>query len=501
MVGSKSGRLSVLDPFRWRIRRTLCGGRASRARRILLLLVLTVVVSLAIAFVQMAVGLREGDDQAVTFAALYVTVGGSTCAVLLLHRRRWFLRLHALGDAQRRWAAGDWTPRMVADGDDELADLANAFNRMATRMQAADAELEGQKALREQELRRYAAMVGVARVLAVESDLDRLLDAIVPLAVQVVEAEHGSVTRWDEARKVLVTARWTIPNAPARFEIPLGQGAAGLVALRRTPVILNEYVGAVAPGHPAQHAGVRAAMAVPLVHEGRFVGTLGVGNRAVGARFTEADVHTLELFGSLAAPTLVGLEREKELEVAAGTDALTGLANRRRGTEQIEQLLSLAARHQLPVALAVLDIDHFKRVNDVYGHARGDEVLRRLGALLRAAVRAEDCVARWGGEEFVVCMYDSTAAEGVQRLLKVLERLHRETIQTTDGTPIRVTFSAGVAEARQDGGTLDSLCAVADVALYRAKAEGRARVLEAARAAEEPLVSVPAVIVPSGQRP
>jgi diguanylate cyclase (GGDEF)-like protein len=173
------------------------------------------------------------------------------------------------------------------------------------------------------------------------------------------------------------------------------------------------------------------------------------------------------------------LERSRLLRALAETDALTGVANRHKSTQVIEHFLSLANRQQQPFCLALLDIDHFKRVNDRYGHATGDEVLRRLGDTLRRAFRGEDVVARWGGEEFVVGMYGMHRDDGVQRLAEMLEVWRQEEFSGNENEHFRVTFSAGVAEYPADGTDLLTLYRAADRALYQAKAAGRNRVLPA----------------------
>jgi diguanylate cyclase (GGDEF)-like protein len=173
------------------------------------------------------------------------------------------------------------------------------------------------------------------------------------------------------------------------------------------------------------------------------------------------------------------LERIRLLRTLAETDALTGVANRRKSTQVLDQFLCLASRQGQPFCLAVLDMDHFKRVNDHYGHAAGDEVLRRLGELLLRSFRGEDIVARWGGEEFLVGMYGMSRDDGVQRLAAVLKTWRQEEFSGPGDVQFRITFSAGVAEYPTDGADLQALYRAADQALYLAKKAGRDRVLPA----------------------
>ncbi len=172
-------------------------------------------------------------------------------------------------------------------------------------------------------------------------------------------------------------------------------------------------------------------------------------------------------------------EQDARLRTLAEVDQLTQLANRHKSTETLAHYLSLARRQQMPFSLAVVDVDHFKQVNDRFGHATGDDVLRRLGTILRRSFRDEDVVARWGGEEFIIGMYAMGAGDAVNRLYRLLDSVRHEVFGGPDGSKFDVTFSAGVAEFPRDGLDLQSLYRAADEALYSAKAAGRARVLAA----------------------
>ncbi|HEV3049066.1 MAG TPA: response regulator, partial [Longimicrobium sp.] len=173
------------------------------------------------------------------------------------------------------------------------------------------------------------------------------------------------------------------------------------------------------------------------------------------------------------------MERVRLQRSLAETDALTGVPNRRGSEEVLERFLRLAAGQGEPLAFGVVDLDCFKAVNDRCGHAVGDEVLARVARVLQKRFRAEDVVARWGGEEFVVGMYGMDKADGVQRLAEALEVLREETFTPPRGEPFHVTFSAGVAEYATDGHDLQSLYRAADAAMYVAKEAGRDRVLPA----------------------
>jgi diguanylate cyclase (GGDEF)-like protein len=172
-------------------------------------------------------------------------------------------------------------------------------------------------------------------------------------------------------------------------------------------------------------------------------------------------------------------EQDARLRALAEVDQLTQLANRHKSTEMLTHLLGLARRQHMPFSLVVIDVDYFKQVNDRFGHATGDEVLRRLSAILRRSFRDEDVVARWGGEEFVVGMYAMASGDAVTRLYRVLDSVRHEAFTDHNGEPFQVTFSAGVAEFPRHGLDLQSLYHASDEALYVAKEAGRARVFAA----------------------
>jgi diguanylate cyclase (GGDEF)-like protein len=179
------------------------------------------------------------------------------------------------------------------------------------------------------------------------------------------------------------------------------------------------------------------------------------------------------------------LERSRFQRLFAETDALTGVANRARSEEAIAQLLRMAARHRQGLSVAMVDVDGLHSINDRWGHAAGDEALRRVARSLRGVLRGEDAVGRWGGEEFVLAMYGADKDDAVQRLAEALDRLDEAPV-SAGGEPFRVTFSGGVAEFPGDGADLPALYRAAEGALRQARAAGRARVLPVGWTAEAP---------------
>jgi diguanylate cyclase (GGDEF)-like protein len=166
--------------------------------------------------------------------------------------------------------------------------------------------------------------------------------------------------------------------------------------------------------------------------------------------------------------------RNAQLDMLSRIDGLTGLYNRRHADEQLQKELSTADRHDQPLGVLMLDIDHFKRVNDVEGHPAGDQVLREFTARLRNVVRDGDVVGRWGGEEFIV-IAPQTDMDGARRLGERIRAAAADTPIAVGDHTVAVTVSIGCAV----GLGRDDLVARADAALYRSKSEGRNRVTAA----------------------
>lgn len=173
-------------------------------------------------------------------------------------------------------------------------------------------------------------------------------------------------------------------------------------------------------------------------------------------------------------------EHEARLEAMGTTDALTGLPNRRGFRDAATAELSRAQRAQEPISVVMLDVDHFKRVNDQHGHAAGDALLAAVGAALRAEVRGHDVVGRYGGEEFVALLTGASAATARQVAERLRETVAASTVAIGEVT-IGATATLGVATWSPDGAAarpdLDALVARADAAMYRGKQAGRDRVV------------------------
>ena len=225
--------------------------------------------------------------------------------------------------------------------------------------------------------------------------------------------------------------------------------------------------------------GVRNLIVIPLFAEGGCVGVLVAEHSSrAGSRVERRLVSILERFVSHAALALRNATLLEQMERMANTDGLTHIANRRTFETSLEKEMARSIRSGDPVSLVMLDIDHFKILNDTWGHQKGDEVLRQVAVALQAGSREFDTIARYGGEEFAVILPGC----GTDAAWTGAQRLHRLVSEGVTSVPI--TVSLGVATAPLQADTAQTLVKAADDALYEAKRAGRNTVRSAGGGAE-----------------
>jgi diguanylate cyclase (GGDEF)-like protein len=192
----------------------------------------------------------------------------------------------------------------------------------------------------------------------------------------------------------------------------------------------------------------------------------------------------LEALNSTLQTQVAENERlQQRLRAQALEDPLTGLHNRRHLLESGGALQALMKRRREPLAVVLVDLDHFKQVNDRHGHDAGDRVLQGFAALARAQTRTEDMACRYGGEEFVLLLPGANAAQAAARVAQLLQQFGQLSFDSAEGGSFSCSFSAGVAVSSEAEEVLPALLVRADAALYMAKAAGRSRVQVSAVAA------------------
>jgi diguanylate cyclase (GGDEF)-like protein len=281
----------------------------------------------------------------------------------------------------------------------------------------------------------------------------------------IYEVDHES------ERFVPLFAHGTYTDEVMAFSFPLSTGVTG-AALRegRARNVARSDMEPDAGVVEGTEDDAEAMMSVPLKVAERTIAMLNVYRPGIDNAFSGFEAQIIERFGIIAALALDSARQRELLRSQAETDHLTGLLNRRAFQEQLGATLHGARRSSRPLGLVMIDIDHFKSVNDEHGHHTGDMALVAVADALRAAVREQDVVARLGGEEFALVL----PGTGSDASLQIAERA-RARVAAHGELGIPLTLSAGLACYPADGHDAEQLMRAADAALYEAKRAGRDR--------------------------
>jgi diguanylate cyclase (GGDEF)-like protein len=214
----------------------------------------------------------------------------------------------------------------------------------------------------------------------------------------------------------------------------------------------------------------RPSTCQPLLVGGEVIGSVLVEHDGT---IDDDDRRRIRQSVAQASPVLGNLRNLAVAEFRANSDSLTGVANKRAADDTLKRLAAIASRTVTPLGAILLDLDHFKQLNDVYGHDKGDEALAAASHAMRSALRDSDFIGRFGGEEFLVLLPDTDAAGAMQVAENLRKAVESVTLQGVDRS---ITASFGVAVMPDDAGEPSTLIRKADRALYAAKAAGRNRV-------------------------
>jgi diguanylate cyclase (GGDEF)-like protein len=349
--------------------------------------------------------------------------------------------------------------------------------KLETRVQERTAELfEANKSLhaRVQEL---AALQKTALEIASSTNSTTLLESIIRRSAQLLEGSSGGLYLCEPDRQqVRLRVTYNIMGDYAGTTLKYSEGVAGKIAQTGEPLIINDYQGwdgramVFEPDHPFD-----AVLGVPLIWQNQILGVIDVVRDAGMPPFVQADLDLLTLFAYHAVIAIENTRLLDETHRLAITDDLTGLSNRRHCLELANREFDQAWRYKQPLSAIFLDLDNYKQVNDSYGHAVGDEVLRAVAARCLSQLRKVDILGRYGGEEFVAFLPETN----LDATHLVAERLRRkvadEPIETRHG-PIAVTISLGIATLDERCTDLDILLERADQGVYAAKQAGRNQV-------------------------
>jgi diguanylate cyclase (GGDEF)-like protein len=323
----------------------------------------------------------------------------------------------------------------------------------------------------------YRRLADVFHDVLAEQSLDALLDRIADALAELVPHDSLTIYEADESRRVLlpVWARDKWADKILADSCPFGVGLTGWGAEHRESVRVNQAHldprTSTVPGTPEDEP--EALITIPLIARDSIKGALNIYRLGDDASFDDDEFELAKRFGDAAALALDNAQIRARLEHQAQTDPLTGLFNHRAFHERLRQALAEASRSHDVISLLMLDIDDFKRVNDVYGHGAGDEILRSLADTLKDAVRASDVVYRLGGEEFAIVIASRSPESAEQLANRLLE-----CVETTEFNPAgRITISVGLARGPEHAMNPRELIACAEAAMMTAKARGKNQIV------------------------
>ena len=390
--------------------------------------------------------------------AFFAFVGLGSGLVAWTHRVLSRRIRRIVGHAQRIGAGLETA--IVAEAEDALGALEQALAEVSRTLGDRETARQLQQDARD----------GLARVQRALSMVDTEADVyrIMRRAIQhLLPSESTRLMMADSSQSHL----HTVLTVGSPLAAPCGVDApARCPAVQHgSPVLFPDSAAIDACPRLAERERPCSAACVPLAVMGQTTGVLHV-LRPVGAGFKPEEIAQLDAVAAALGARTGALRTLEVTQLQAGTDSLTGLFNRRSLETKASSLIAGARR----LVVVMADLDHFKRLNDTYGHAAGDRALCGFAQVLRSSLRPSDLVARWGGEEFCLVLDECSPDEAQAALERV--RQNQASRGAEGGVPA-CTASFGVAVLRSDGADLRQLIEAADAALYQAKAQGRDRVV------------------------
>jgi len=322
----------------------------------------------------------------------------------------------------------------------------------------------------------YQRLADVFHEVLAEQSLDALLVRIADALGDLIPHDTLTIYEADESQSVLtaVFARDEYADEIMATQLGFDEGITGWAARRREPTLVNQaHLDPRVRFVPGTPNDPEALISIPLISRARIKGVLNIYRIGEDGVFTADEFDLARRFADAAALALDNAQIRARLEHQAQTDSLTGLFNHRSFHERLLTALQDASRTHKPVAVLMLDIDDFKRVNDVHGHGVGDELLCTLADTLRACVRPDDVVCRLGGEEFGVIMHSCDGTDAASVAERLVERLSELDVPGIGGLTVSIGLSLGPEHAMNPR----ELTACAEAAMMTAKAHGKNRIV------------------------
>ena len=354
--------------------------------------------------------------------------------------------------------------------DTEKIDLLTLFSTQAS-MALENARLYSAEQRRSEQLE---AINAIAKKTTRVLDLDELLTIVCRLLLEWFRIDHVAVLLAEgETLRIRAFEGHLTPTLAMGSVLTPGAGLAARALTSGRSVIENDVNNV--EGYIPGFAETRSEMCVPLIIFGEKLGVLALDS-AQNDAFDTDDIQPLESVADICAAAIQNAHNFDRMKQLVYVDGLTGIHNRRYFEMRIVEELERAGRFHGRMSIIMVDIDHFKKMNDEFGHLLGDEMLRSVSSILKQQLRKMDMVCRYGGDEFAIVVPETSG----ESAMRVAEKLRRQ-VETHyfPGVPRPVSISCGVADYPTHGVTRDEVVAAADSALYLAKQAGRNKVATA----------------------
>jgi len=316
-------------------------------------------------------------------------------------------------------------------------------------------------------------------------DLPTVLDAVVKEAMRLVDATRiVHIFLYTDKELKFGASLDSKGQKNHIFANPRKDGLTAMVARKGKKVIVDDMTNhPLYKDAPADWKG--SIVGIPLKIGDKVVGVMNLSRHSTG-NFSQSELHLLDMLANQAAVAISNASLHQMISKKAYTDTITGLANRRALDERLEIEIINSRRTGSPLAVVMMDLDGFKRVNDTYGHEVGDLVLRAVFNVVSIGLRSTDFIARYGGDELVLILGQSDMRAAKLVTEKILENLKKFAYKAPNGKPIKLGISGGIAIYPNHGRSGPELLRAADAALYYAKKHSRGTFVPA-KAATGPL--------------